>query len=207
VCPGNTFVSFSSPGVYAWDEGRCLLFLCHARLRASWSAAMQEARGTGLTMSSFRCHLPRRGTPGLEKKHSGIILGRPLRRVLSIVLLFLAGCGGSLDSSISGLVTVDGEPLRTGRVIFYPVAEGPTAYGTIDNNGLYCIRTGQLNGVMSGEYVVSVVATETPPGPIGSSYGKLISPIQYTSQETTDLKFTIQPGSNRIDLPLRSESK
>jgi hypothetical protein len=130
-----------------------------------------------------------------------------VRQVLNIVLLFLAGCGGSLDSSISGLVTVDGEPLRMGRVIFHPVAEGPTTYGTIDDNGRYSIRTGQLNGVMSGEYVVTVIATETPQGPVGSSWGKLISPMRYTSQDTTDLKFTIQPGSNHIDLPLRSEQQ
>lgn len=128
-----------------------------------------------------------------------------LRLSLSLLALFvLYGCGGKLDSSVSGLVTIDGEPLRTGRVVFHAVTGGAMAYGTIDADGRYKITTGREKGLTAGDYVVTVVATEAPPGPIGESYGKLISPTQYTTQETTTLKFTIQRGANRIDLPLRN---
>jgi hypothetical protein len=121
-----------------------------------------------------------------------------------LVLLCLSGCSGSLDSSVSGLVTLDGEPLRTGRVVFHAVAGGAIAYGTIASDGRYRITTGRERGLAAGDYIVTVVATERPPGRIGESYGKLISPARYASKEKTDLKFAVQLGANHIDLPLRS---
>jgi hypothetical protein len=131
----------------------------------------------------------------LITRHSSFII---------LALFCLSGCGGKLESSISGLVTVDGEPLRTGRVVFYSVNGDTVAYGVIDSNGRYRISTGTTAGLKAGDYVVTVVATEVPPGPIGSSYGKLISPAQYASKEKTTLKFTVQPGENHIDLPLQT---
>lgn len=129
------------------------------------------------------------------------------RRLLWLILalLVLHGCGGKLESSVSGVVTIDGELLHTGRVVFHAVAGGAMAYGTIDAAGQYRITTGREKGLTAGDYVVTVVATETPSGPIGESYGKLISPIQYATKKESGLKFTVQSGANRVDLPLRSK--
>lgn len=150
----------------------------------------------------YKEHAPKRGRP---MRSITFVTHRLPQLILASLVLY--GCGGKLDSSVSGVVTVDGEPLRTGRVVFHATAGGAMAYGTIDAAGQYKITTGREKGLMAGDYVVTVVATEAPSGPIGESYGKLISPVQYTSKETTDLKFNIQPGANHINLPLHRDAR
>jgi hypothetical protein len=51
--------------------------------------------------------------------------------------------------------------------------------------------------------MVTVVAT-TGPQP-GFLFGKMLTPERYGNVKTTDLKFTVKSGGNKIDLPLRSK--
>lgn len=75
---------------------------------------------------------------------------RPLGSVvLGLSLGVLAGCGGSPYplADVSGVVTLDGEPLAGARVAFQPRREGkgldsgPGSYGTTDAHGRYTLRT------------------------------------------------------------------
>ncbi|MCC6123336.1 MAG: hypothetical protein IT426_00065 [Pirellulales bacterium] len=134
----------------------------------------------------------------------------PCRRAIShkkwmVYLLFLAlfpGCGAH-ESSVTGKVTLDGIPLNSGTAVFYPRKGGAAAYGSIQPDGSYKIETGASKGLAAGEYAVTVVAA-TPPEP-GFEFGKLLTPVRYGKVESSDLKFTIQPGSNIVDLPLKSK--
>jgi hypothetical protein len=120
----------------------------------------------------------------------------------ALLLLPLAGCGAH-ESAVSGKVTIEGTPLTSGTVVFYPAGGGAAAYGSIQSDGAYTIDTGDSGGLAAGEYVVTVVAT-TPPQP-GFSFGKLLTPTRYNNKQTSDLKFTVTPGRNTIDLPLKSK--
>lgn len=119
-----------------------------------------------------------------------------------IILLGLCtvGCGHKLPSQVSGTVTLDGKALPVGTVTFRPVTEGAVAYGSIDPNGNYTVRTGTDKGLVSGEYVVTVVATTGVP-----PMGKLLIPPRYGNPKESGLRFTVDASTNRIDLPLRSK--
>jgi hypothetical protein len=122
----------------------------------------------------------------------------------------LAGCGGVYDSSVSGMVTLDGNPVPRGTVSFHPASPGPAGYARIDSDGSYFVRTGREDGLPHGDYQVTVIASEPPAvsqsangGPPPA--GKPITPPWYRATETSGLKFTVQPGKNEINLELKSQ--
>lgn len=132
---------------------------------------------------------------------------------LAYLLLFftavsLTGCGGAYDSSVAGVVTLDGNPLPRGTVAFNPEKTGPPAYGQINSSGNYTVMTGREEGLSAGNYVVTVVANDLPsePGKDGGPppAGKPISPAWYRSKESSGLSFTVESGSNEINLELIS---
>ncbi|TWT75678.1 hypothetical protein Pla123a_31880 [Posidoniimonas polymericola] len=124
----------------------------------------------------------------------------------ALAALTQVGCG-SYDATVSGSVSLDGEPLKSGTISFFPVADGPTAYARIEPTGQYELRTGREAGLAPGEYQVTVVAREQrelaandaggPPPP-----GKQLTPNHYRDRKTSGLAYTIEPGHNQIDLDL-----
>jgi hypothetical protein len=125
-------------------------------------------------------------------------------------LVGLTGCGGAYDSSVSGVVTLDGSPIGRGTVAYHPVGGGPAGYARIDENSEYSVRTGREEGLPSGEYDVTVVANEPPAverttlgGP--PPPGKPITPPWYRSPQTSGLRFAVEEGSNEINLELSTE--
>lgn len=129
--------------------------------------------------------------------------------VSAAIVGLLAGCGGLYDAGVSGLVTLDGNPLPRGTVAFNPQTPGPPSYGQIDSSGHYTVMTGREEGLPSGSYVLTVVANEPPTvegkdgGPPPA--GKPITPRWYRSQETSGLSFTVEPGSNEFNLELSTQ--
>jgi hypothetical protein len=146
---------------------------------------------------------------------------RTLKRGVAIASLLAAICVGceSADSpynaTVQGTVTIDGEMATRGSVTFHPVDNGPTAYATIQKDGSYALRTGQgpigeVDGgqVHSGDYIVTVVVTETPAAkdqiedsgpPIP---GPRITAARYARKKSSDLRFKVDPGANVISLEL-----
>jgi hypothetical protein len=128
---------------------------------------------------------------------------------VTAALSFVAGCGGVYDSSVTGVVTLNSATLNGGTVKFSPEGAGPSAYGPIDTSGNYTIMTGREEGLPSGRYIVTVVANQPsipnanpslPPMP-----GKPITPAWYRSADSSPLRFTVEPGSNEINLDLNSQ--
>jgi hypothetical protein len=130
--------------------------------------------------------------------------------VISIPLIAGQGCGGTYDSAVSGMVTLDGVAVPRGTVSYQPVAGGPPAYARIDADGSYAVQTGREVGLPSGEYSVTVTANE-PPAVQQTSQGgppppgKPITPAWYRTKDTSGLKFTVEPGNNAINLELSSQ--
>ena len=123
-----------------------------------------------------------------------------LSSLIVLALFPLAGCGGKLPGRISGAVTLDGAPLRTGTIVFHPDMPGAAAYAAIDENGNYTVRTGNDQGLIPGDYVATVVATTGPP-----PNGKLLTPSRYGNVQQSGLRFAVAPGDNRIDIGLRTQ--
>ena len=123
--------------------------------------------------------------------------------VIASLGLVIAGCGPQLASKVSGNVTVDGTALTQGDVTFAPVGDGQIAYGKIDGSGNYTLRTGSEEGAKPGDYIVTVVATGTPPA--SDKPPPLLTPAKYADKSTSDLKHTVKPGENTINLPLVSK--
>jgi hypothetical protein len=124
--------------------------------------------------------------------------------------VLIAGCGGPYDAAASGVVTLDGNIVPRGTVSFTPTKRGPAAYAVIEENGGYRVRTGREFGLPSGEYQVTIIASEPPAteksatgGPPPS--GKPITPAWYRMSETSGLKFTVSPGRNDINLELTTK--
>jgi hypothetical protein len=131
--------------------------------------------------------------------------------------LACAGCGGpayEYDSVVSGTVTIDGELAPSGTITFHPVAtEGRIAIGRIYPDGSFSLRTGQGDlresdggTVVPGEYIVTVVVTGSPPTAsqegVPPSSGPLLIDKRYISRDTSDLRCTVKPGQNVVELQL-----
>lgn len=126
-----------------------------------------------------------------------------------VVVLVIAGCGGSKDATVQGNVTLDGSPITTGTIVFIPSVGGTQVYGAIEDSGSYELFTGQERGLQPGEYVATVVAREKPASNVTelggpAPPGKAITPRWYAAKETSGLNFTVAPGANEINLELTS---
>lgn len=130
--------------------------------------------------------------------------------IVAFVCLAATGCGGVYDSAVSGVVKLDGNVVPFGTVTFSPQGTGPTAYGQIQSDGAYQLRTGREEGLPSGQYAVTVAANEPPAlarskdgGP--AALGKPITPEWYRDSANSGLSFTVKEGANKIDLELTSK--
>jgi hypothetical protein len=77
---------------------------------------------------------------------------------LALTIAGATGCGGGPERlSVGGQVTLDGQPIPDGEIVFRPAAptKGPTAAGSIEN-GAYLIP--ENRGPVAGSYAVSIEA-------------------------------------------------
>lgn len=70
------------------------------------------------------------------------------------LLLVLAGCGGDSAQPVRGRVTLDGEPVTMGSIVFMPLSSGGAKAAAAIENGNYTIPAAQ--GLPTGKYRVEV---------------------------------------------------
>ncbi len=154
-----------------------------------------------------------------------------LRSIATIASLHLAaatfGCGGSdhpPTARVHGTVTIDGQPVESGEIRFYP-EKGRMAMGEI-TGGEYTLRTfGSSDGAVLGNHKVTISAVEItqhapqnfqpPPNltpaqvedmksEIETITTKWIVPEVYARRQTSPLKAEVKEGDNEIDFPITS---
>jgi hypothetical protein len=136
-------------------------------------------------------------------------VGRRLHAILAAGILAAAGCSGGMESEVSGAVTLDGEPVGPGTVVFAP-AEGTTnpADGAIQLDGSYFLKTSRDVGLKAGKYKASVTVFDQPdvkPGERSMTPAKLVTPQKYADPATSGLEYEVEPGKNSIDIELTSK--
>lgn len=111
-----------------------------------------------------------------------------------------------MPASVSGAVSVDGQPVNKGKVTFIPVGPGQMAIGAIDTDGTYEVMTNREEGLGVGEYKVAIVAREMEVSEEGGPpmQGNYIVPKRYGLAETSGLQYTVESGHNEIDFELSS---
>jgi hypothetical protein len=121
-----------------------------------------------------------------------------------------SGCHRSFqESQVSGTVSLDGKQIGPGIVVFAPAGKGTPAMGPVDNGGSYSMSTSHEVGLSAGKYKVGVSIREVPtnvkrgdrPPP-----GKSLIPEKYEDSATSGLQFDVAPGSNTINIELKSQS-
>jgi hypothetical protein len=120
-----------------------------------------------------------------------------------------SGCSGNFASEVSGTVTMDGNPIGPGFLVFAAV-DGDTnpANGAIQPDGSYQLKTANTRGLNPGKYRVSVTILDQPDVPPGErSYivAKSRIPVKYNDMSTSGLEFDVAPGRNSIDIALASQ--
>lgn len=123
----------------------------------------------------------------------------------AILLVVLTGCGGSASTAtVTGTVTLDGEPLAEGAIVTRPEA-GRGAQGLI-RNGQFTLGTmSGSDGAIVGLHKVAIVAHEKgQAGPEGKP-GKLLVPERYTNPESSGLTIDVTAGNNTPKLELTTK--
>ena len=140
-----------------------------------------------------------------------------LRDCFAMGLAFLTLAGGCSSgpqrSSITGRVTLDGEPLEKGAIVFQPdkQTKSPSSGGDIVN-GTYHVL--QAKGPMAGVFRVEISAlrksgrkipagSPAPPGTLVDEYVDAI-PAKYMGESST-LTAEINAGNNVHDFALTSK--
>lgn len=139
-----------------------------------------------------------------------VIATRIGRAVFLTLLCAVTGCwGGGLGAEVSGKVTLDGEPIGPGVVIFAPVAgdENP-ATGAIQTDGSYFLKTSREEGLRPGKYKVAVQINEIPtdlaPGQRDMRPAKSRIPIKYIDVKSSGMEYDVAAGSSTINIEMTS---
>ncbi|MAT72370.1 MAG: hypothetical protein CMJ58_22940 [Planctomycetaceae bacterium] len=125
-----------------------------------------------------------------------------------------AGCSDSTQletAPVTGVVTLDGQPVTTGAIIFTPDS-GWVGQGELDAQGRFALSTyGDQDGAIVGHHRVAIVAEsgddpaehfERPPtAPIRS-----LIPERYADNRTSGLTADVKAGvDNEISFPLTTK--
>jgi hypothetical protein len=136
--------------------------------------------------------------------------------IVSLGMLAAVGCSkeGYTLASVSGTVTLNGNPLPNAIVTFQPIGSlshdpGPGSTGRTDAEGRYTLRVVAVghrrNGAVVGWHHVSIT-TQSRANPQASSDDRTppppeILPANYNAN--SDLKYEVPPGgTDHADFPL-----
>ncbi|MGE0378102.1 MAG: hypothetical protein AB7I48_16265 [Planctomycetaceae bacterium] len=145
-----------------------------------------------------------------------------MRRILRLIALVfsaalstltLAGCFGSSGletAEVRGRVVMNGQPVTSGRVVFFPAnpvgkGAGKPAQAMLDSDGEFDLRTyGRSDGAVIGDHRITVLSN---PDPSSGEDAKTLgtpnpSKVTVKAGETNEFEIVLTPrapGSDRED--------
>lgn len=136
--------------------------------------------------------------------------------MLSVVGLFcttlmVVGCGGPDDTppigTVSGVVTLNGQPVANANIMFKPLAGGRVSTAVSDENGAYTLMyNNDISGAKVDRHRVSVwTGVEAEGFPNQDGYVPPVKetlPAKYRGK--SELEVDVKEGDNEIDLALTS---
>jgi hypothetical protein len=115
-----------------------------------------------------------------------------------LLFLGLAGCGlGSTTGDLSGSVSYQGEPVRSGTVVFLS-ADGVKQYAKITPEGTYRIAE-----IPTGTVLIAVIPHQRNPFPSGKTEKPAPLPERYTDPKTSGITHDVRAGSQQFDIDLK----
>jgi hypothetical protein len=129
---------------------------------------------------------------------------RTLTGLFTLIVGCTLGCGTA--NTVSGKVTVDGQPLKTGTITFSPKMDAPAAIGQIDFAGSYRLSVGTSQSISPGTYQVTIDAVElVPPTPTDPSpLPKKLLPAKFYDGQNPEMVREVKTGKNTFDFDLKS---
>ena len=123
----------------------------------------------------------------------------------------LLGCrGGSMESEVAGTVTLDGNKIGPGMIVFVPAnsnGKSRPATGSIESDGSYDLKTSRDTGLAAGSYKVAISIRKMPENVKRGDrppLGKLLIPEKYEDETKSGLQYDVSPGRNTINIELVS---
>jgi len=140
---------------------------------------------------------------------------RPLSILVTLLLLlFAAGCSGPERGTVSGTVTLDGQPIAGVFVVLQPDGHSaPQARGVSDDGGEFALHPDDgSEGIVVGHYRVTVldIQTAAPPGnkeddgPEAAPAGSGRVPVRYQRGDKTPLEVDVSADAIQLEVPLTS---
>jgi hypothetical protein len=129
--------------------------------------------------------------------------------IMALAAIVLSGCGAS-TSQVTGVVTLQNQPVGPGTVIFLPFDEeaekqGATrALGSFAGDGKYTLTTKKDgDGAIPGKYRVIIQPQSGEGyGAEGVSAQPSKIPLRYADPQQSGLVQEVQPGENTINFDL-----
>ena len=115
-----------------------------------------------------------------------------------------AGCGKSNIGVVTGTVTVDGAPAKSGSIAYFPTNKKSSTAGSEIRDGSYTANVA-LGATKVEIRVPKVIGQkklyDTPDSPVKQVLAESL-PAKYNDQ--TELTLDVQPGKNRQDYDLKT---
>jgi hypothetical protein len=128
-----------------------------------------------------------------------------------LLLVLAAGCGDSEPprAAVYGKIMLDGKPLPSGRIYFFPLQDAPSASADI-KDGAYQID--EASGPSEGQYRVEIVSEQATgrqvpdyDGVDGAMKAELINTIPERYNAKSGIKAEIRPGeTSELNYELKS---
>lgn len=131
-----------------------------------------------------------------------------LSATILLTLCLFSGCGskGPKIVPVSGKVTLDGKPLPNGHIRFIPTGDRP-AYGEIQSDGSFRLETDDKVGCAVGTHKVTVDAQAVTGTEATGETARQLTPIRYSSAETTEITVTIDGPRDDVLIELTTKPK
>ncbi len=140
---------------------------------------------------------------------------RSVRICLLLGIGVLSACSSSEIAPVSGRVTLNGEPVGPGTVMFMPDSKrgtkGKAATGHFGEDGTYQLGTHKEDdGALIGHHKVIIRPRSDDDAEGGADAEGFVHPretsipLKYGNPRVPELEFEVQPGANQADFDLSS---